>query len=156
MPTLAVPPAHPPDPPPVAIRPALPADAPAVASLLAELGAAVTERVAAGRLAAVMKTPNSRVLLAVAGDAAVGLLAVNWVPMLHHERPVLRITALVVTAAVRGRGVGRLLTSHAEALGREQGCGGVELTTRLERAEAHAFYREVGYRENSLRFWKAL
>jgi hypothetical protein len=38
----------------------------------------------------------------------------------------------------------------------ESGCELVELTSALNRTEAHAFYRELGFETNSLRFRKVL
>ena len=54
------------------------------------------------------------------------------------------------------RGVGRLLMEHAEQIGSAAGCEFVELTSAMNRAEAHAFYRSIGYEPNSFRFRKPM
>ena len=56
----------------------------------------------------------------------------------------------------RHRGVGRLLMEHAEQIGSAAGCEFVELTSAMNRAEAHAFYRSIGYEPNSFCFRKPL
>ena len=66
----------------------------------------------------------------------------------------MRITALVVDRDARQRGVGRLLMEHAERMAVAEGCEFVELTSAADRADAHAFYRGIGYETNSLRFRK--
>jgi ribosomal protein S18 acetylase RimI-like enzyme len=46
--------------------------------------------------------------------------------------------------------------AHAEALAAAEGCEFVELTSAADRAEAHAFYRAIGYEATSVRFRKAV
>ena len=76
--------------------------------------------------------------------------------MLQYASPVVRVTALVVEHPARHHGVGRLLMEHAEQIGSAAGCEFVELTSAMNRAEAHAFYRSIGYEPNSFRFRKPL
>jgi ribosomal protein S18 acetylase RimI-like enzyme len=76
--------------------------------------------------------------------------------MLQYASPILRVTALVVDRRARRRGVGKLLMERAEQIGSAAGCEFVELTSAMDRAEAHAFYRNIGYEPNSLRFRKSL
>ena len=76
--------------------------------------------------------------------------------MLQYASPVVRVTALVVERPARHRGVGRLLMEHAEQIGSAAGCEFVELTSAMNRTEAHAFYRSIGYEPNSFRFRKPL
>ena len=45
---------------------------------------------------------------------------------------------------------------HAEQIGYAAGGEFVELTSAMDRTEAHAFYRSIGYEPNSLRFRKLL
>jgi ribosomal protein S18 acetylase RimI-like enzyme len=76
--------------------------------------------------------------------------------MLQYAGPIVRVTALVVDGQARRRGMGKLLMEHAERMGSAAGCEFVELTSATDRAEAHAFYRSIGYEPNSLRFRKPL
>jgi hypothetical protein len=45
---------------------------------------------------------------------------------------------------------------HAEQIGSAAECEFVELTSAMNRTEAHAFYRGIGYEPNSFRFRKPL
>jgi GNAT superfamily N-acetyltransferase len=140
----------------IEIRPCMSDDAVAVSTLLGELGYAVSIRQAKERVAALSKTGADPVFLAVADAQVLGLLAAHLCRMLQYASPILRVTALVVDRRARRRGVGKLLMERAEQIGSAAGCEFVELTSAMDRAEAHAFYRSIGYEPNSLRFRKSL
>jgi ribosomal-protein-alanine N-acetyltransferase len=57
------------------------------------------------------------------------------------------ISNLGVTAAYRGRGIGRLLVSRLERQIVLEGAEGVLLEVRVSNTEAQEFYRRLGYRE---------
>jgi GNAT superfamily N-acetyltransferase len=76
--------------------------------------------------------------------------------VLQRPRPVGRITALVVDARMRGRGVGRTLVAAAERTLLNAGCGLLEITSNVRLVEAHAFYAHLGYEQTSFRFAKKL
>ncbi|MGH7059339.1 MAG: GNAT family N-acetyltransferase [Stellaceae bacterium] len=139
----------------IEIRPATAADAPAVARLLNQL---VREEIAqekiGERLHRLAMTGADPVFLACDKGVAIGLLALHLAPILHYARPALRITELVVDHRQRRRGVGRRLVAHAEREALAAGCEIIELTSALDRADAHAFYRSLGFEANSLRFRK--
>jgi len=62
----------------------------------------------------------------------------------------------VVDVPVRGRGVGRALVSAAEEVLAGEGCGLLEITSNVRRADAHAFYERLGYERTSFRFAKVV
>jgi ribosomal protein S18 acetylase RimI-like enzyme len=76
--------------------------------------------------------------------------------VISRPAPLGRITTLVVSADAQGRGIGRMLVEAAESWMRQQGCKLVEVTSNDRRAEAHAFYRHMGYERTSIRFAKSL
>jgi GNAT superfamily N-acetyltransferase len=140
----------------VTIRSADHFDAPAIARLLGELGYPAEQAIVAERLAAL--GGDDRVLLA-SDDA--GLVALHRVPRLAEGGAFVRVTALVVTRAERGRGVASRLLAAAEDVARAWGCDLVEISSgrRPERDAAHALYAAAGYKETagfSARYWKRI
>ena len=76
--------------------------------------------------------------------------------MLHRAKPIRRISALVVDARYRSKGIGRAIVDAAEQMFRDAGCGSVEVTSNMRRTDAHAFYARLGYELTSARFIKTL
>ena len=139
------------------VRDAGPADAEAISRLLSELGYPAAPAEVGERLQSM--TVDDRVL--VADDGRTGLVALHRVPRLAEGDSLARITALVVTADGRRRGVASALIAAAEDVARAWGCSLVEISSgrRPEREEAHALYGSLGYRdsaEQSVRYWKVL
>jgi hypothetical protein len=140
----------------IEIRPCTPDDAVTVSTLLGELGYTVSIRQATEQVAELSRTGADPIFLAVADGQVLGLLAMHLCRMLQYASPIVRVTALVVDRRARRRGVGKLLMERAEQIGSAAGCEFVELTSAIDRTEAHAFYRSIGYEPNSLRFRKLL
>lgn len=133
----------------ITIRAATGADAPAVARLLGQLGYSVTPAEAAIRLAQ-LPPATDPVWLATQGDTALGLIALHRGPMLHVAGEAARITVLIVDPTARRQGIAASLLAHASAWAAD--CAVLELTTGLQREDAHAFYRAQGFTANALRF----
>ena len=140
----------------IEIRPCTPDDAIAISTLLGELGYTVSIEQATEQIAELSRTGSDPIVLAVVNGQVLGLLASHLCLMLQYPSPILRVTALVVDGRARRHGVCKLLMEHAEQMGSAAGCEFVELTSAMDRAEAHAFYRGIGYEPNSLRFRKPL
>lgn len=138
------------------IRPARPDDAPGVQDLLAQLGYALSVQAVEKRLTVLAARGSDPVLLALRDDRPVGLVAVHWTIMLHLSAPSARITALVVDHRGRGHGIGRALIDAAADLARTAGCEILELTTGLQRLDAQAFYKAVGFTASSLKLQRSL
>jgi ribosomal protein S18 acetylase RimI-like enzyme len=71
---------------------------------------------------------------------------------LPSNSTVCRITALVVSAAARRRGVARLLVDSVVKMAESRGCSVVELTTSMARDDAHRFYEDCGFQRTSYRY----
>ena len=112
---------------------------------------------AAERLERIGRDPDGTLLVATGFDGAViGLVAVHWCTMMQQERPVARITTMVVDDRERRRGIGRMLMKAAAQAARAAGCDVLELTTALHRAEAQAFYQSIGFTLTAQRFSRSL
>lgn len=59
-------------------------------------------------------------------------------------------------ADMRGKGIGKAMVEHAEALARERGVALIQLTSNRIRLDAHRFYLREGYEQSHLGFKKML
>ena len=149
------PPPKPKPPPKPQVRDARPADAPQLAKLIASLGHGIDEKAIRKNLSALAKDKQSP-LVATLGKEVVGLCGVSARVMIHRDAPLGRITILVVAKEAQGHGIGRMLVEAAEQWMRKRGCKIVEVTSNDRLAEAHAFYRHMGFERTSIRFAKTL
>lgn len=140
----------------VDFRPPQSGDEQQVGALLRLLGYDVSGEEVRTRLSELAGQQTDRVLLAVDGSRVLGLIALHWTVMLHAPKPIARITTLVVHDQARGQGIGGRLVEMASALAGQAGCGVLELTTALHRADAKAFYKSIGFEASSLRLHRAL
>jgi len=88
--------------------------------------------------------PEADVLLAVDGEAIVGLASVyaDILSIRYGKRCWLQ--DLVVRKDRRARGVGKLLLDAAREWARERGCTHLELGSGIGRKDAHRFYLREG------------
>jgi N-acetylglutamate synthase-like GNAT family acetyltransferase len=139
----------------VAVRPARLDDAPALVSLLAELGYPTDAGTLERRLAALVADPAVTVLVVERDGRVVGLASMHVMPLIERA-PLGRVSAIVVAADERRAGIGRALVERVESEARARGCERLELTSAERRADAHAFYRDLGFEPASQRFIKSL
>lgn len=120
-------------------------DAEAVTKLSAQLGYETTPSQLTRRFLAPGQDPNNGLFVTVHDAEVVGWLHVYGVRLLETDGYA-EIGGVVVNAAVRRQGVGRLLVQQAEAWTAAQGFGELRLRSGLHRGEAHAFYKRLGYK----------
>lgn len=137
------------------IRRLAPADIPKLVPLMAEFGYPTTSAALAERIAAVAANPDDAVWIAEEEGSILGLVAVHSFEMLHRPGRLGRITALVVSAPARGRGIGSQLVGAAESHLRACGCVKLEVTSGERRSDAHGFYAARGYHEQRVHFVKS-
>jgi ribosomal protein S18 acetylase RimI-like enzyme len=140
----------------ITIRTARAGDLADIRGLLGQLGYATDETALAGNLARLAASGTDTVLVAADGARCVGLLGLHIAPMLQLDRDVARITTLVVDSGMRGHAIGRRLVDAAIVIAGQAGCGRMELTTAMSRADAHAFYRALGFDQTALRFSRTI
>jgi GNAT superfamily N-acetyltransferase len=137
------------------VRPARNSDVQRLVELIHELGHGIDEKHVRKNFNALKKTGEAP-LVATLDKRVVGMCGVSARIVIHRAAPLGRITALVVARDAQRHGIGRLLVEAAETWMRKQGCQLVEVTSNDRRAEAHAFYRHLGYERSSIRFFKKL
>jgi ribosomal protein S18 acetylase RimI-like enzyme len=142
--------------PTVHLRTATPGDAPEIARLLTVLGYPTDAANLATRWAKWRASGSSAIVAGGQSATLLGLVTVHTTIVLHRPKPIGRITALVVDESARGRGIGRALVAAAEGASIRDGCGLLEVTSNVRRADAHAFYERLGYERSSYRFVKTL
>jgi len=101
---------------------------------------------APGVLAAMLADPARRLVVATVDGVLVGtadmLIAQN---LTHRARPWAIVENVVVSAGRRRTGVGETVMEHLIGIAREAGCYKIQLLSGDHRAEAHAFYRAIGF-----------
>jgi ribosomal protein S18 acetylase RimI-like enzyme len=140
--------------PTVHLRTATPGDAPEIARLLTVLGYPTDAASIATRWAKWRASGSSAIVAGGASAMLLGLVTVHTTIVLHRPKPIGRITSLVVDESARGRGIGRALVAAAEGASLRDGCGMLEVTSNVRRADAHAFYERLGFERSSYRFVK--
>jgi GNAT superfamily N-acetyltransferase len=110
----------------------------------------LTEQVRA-RLEQCLVDDSHLVLVAEDTDGKIAAYgSVHWLPYLFMRGPEGYVSELFVSAAVRGRGIGRALLGAVEKEARARGCQRLSLTNlRNRESYQRQFYSKAGWRERS-------
>ncbi|SCL22319.1 L-amino acid N-acyltransferase YncA [Micromonospora rhizosphaerae] len=136
----------------VTFREAVRADLPAVIALLADdvLGKArdftEVDDAYEKAFADITADPRNHLIVAEQGGELVGCMQLTYIPGLgRHGAERSLIESVRVRSDLRGRGLGREMMTWAIDQARQRGCALVQLTTDKTRADAHRFYRNLGF-----------
>ena len=131
------------------VRPARERDLPDLLQLYGELHSgdpAVPAERAAQLWSEIAGQPGRTVLLAELDGAPVGTLdCVCLANLTRGGRPFMLIENVVVASSARRQGIGSQLLDAALELARVADCYKVQLLSRSDRVEAHAFYEAAGF-----------
>jgi GNAT superfamily N-acetyltransferase len=139
----------------ISCRRAASADLEAIVALLADdpIGAAresvrmPLDRRYVEAFAAIERDPNQLLAVAERDRQVIGVLQLTFVPgMTRRGMWRGQIEGVRVAAGARGGGIGRSMLLWATEECRKRGCGLVQLTSDKRRADAHAFYEDLGFR----------
>lgn len=99
--------------------------------------------------------PCSLVLLAYAGETAVGILTAFEDFSTFAALPLLNIHDIAVRPEYRGCGVGQKLLEMIESVARSRGCCKLTLEVRKDNQPAQRLYRRFGFGEGeaAMEFW---
>ncbi len=98
---------------------------------------------------AIAADPRNQLYVAEIGGAVAGYFQLTFIPGLTYQGGGrAQIEGVRVSQAMRGRGVGRAMMRYAIARARAHGCVLMQLTTGKRRAQAHEFYRALGFADS--------
>jgi GNAT superfamily N-acetyltransferase len=121
-------------------------DAPAVNKLTFQLGYPMSEEQTLQNIKAVLASKDHEALVSVYQNKVVGWIGVTQTIMIE-SLPYCEINGLVIDENYRGKGIGKLLIEKAKQWAREKGNDRISLRCNVKRAEAHLFYRHLGFQE---------
>ncbi|AAN54935.1 GNAT family N-acetyltransferase [Shewanella oneidensis MR-1] len=138
----------------ISIRQAQIADLNPIATLLLQLGYLATE----AQLQQYLDDPkrSDEIYLAESEGVVVGLISLIFFDYFPSQQQICRITALVVTEASRGLGVGTQLIDFAKDRASERDCRQLEVTTSMHREKTQAYYESIGFEKSSFRYIQAI
>ena len=121
-------------------------DAAAIAELAGQLGYPSTKLQVEHRMERVLDDSTHALFVAELPGGKIG----GWLQVFGYHvmesNPRAEVAGLVVDAALRGGGVGRLLMQQAEQWAHENKYAVVSLRSNIVRQDAHLFYQRIGYK----------
>jgi ribosomal protein S18 acetylase RimI-like enzyme len=142
------------------VRPAVASDLPALLDLYEQLalGFASEPRLSLAEAEAsfpvIAADPDRSLLVATVDGVVAGTVDLILVrpSLTHRGRPWAAVENVVTSSRFRRLGVGRALMEEAARRSRAAGCHRLQLLSRVERTEAHAFYRAIGMQASAQGF----
>ena len=128
----------------VYVRPMAEADIAAGRLLLDQLGYDLTATEMRRRYAVIANTTGHAILVAECEARPVGLVHLYVRPALDKP-PEVMVQAIVIDAAHRSKGIGKILMSAAESWASERGYDSVALHSNVSRSGAHLFCETLVY-----------
>jgi GNAT superfamily N-acetyltransferase len=96
--------------------------------------------------AAIRRSPDNRLFVAVDGDEVVGTFQLTFIPNLTGRGAMrVKVESMKVKAARRSGGIGARMMAFAEDHARTNGAAAMELTSNKTREDAHRFYERLGF-----------
>ena len=95
---------------------------------------------------AIDNDPHNELVVVEEAGQLLGFMQITFIPYLTYQggwRAL--IEGVRVNKAVRGRGIGQKLFTHAIERARERGCHVIQLTTDKKRPDALRFYERLGF-----------
>ncbi len=99
---------------------------------------------AAAQLEKLLNSGRDKILVAELEGRVMGYVHLVDYNLLYAD-PMKNVMGIAVDPACRRQGIGRALLKAGEAWAKETGAAGVRLVSGESRADAHAFYRALGY-----------
>jgi GNAT superfamily N-acetyltransferase len=127
------------------VRRAVDSDAPKIAELLGELGYSTHPSFILERLQLLGVRNDDAVFVAESAENVIGFASVHVFASFHADVWIGRITALVVSAHQRRKGIGKMLLGAAESFALQRRASQIEVTSGGTHEPAPEFYAVAGY-----------
>ncbi|WP_311568426.1 GNAT family N-acetyltransferase [Photobacterium arenosum] len=135
----------------VNFRPARSGDAHQLSLLLAQLGYD-TEPARLEKMIYLADSDSELITVAEINDQLVAVMSLIFFDYFPSAARYARITALVVDAQHRNKGIGSELLEYARINAVERDCVCIEVTSSVTREDTHAFYVNAGFHHESFKF----
>ncbi|HZB62142.1 MAG TPA: GNAT family N-acetyltransferase [Microvirga sp.] len=107
--------------------------------------------------AAIARSPENRLFVALDGDEVVGTFQLTFIPNLTGRGALrVKVESVKVKGARRSGGIGARMMEYAEDHARAHGATLLELTSNKTRTAAHRFYERLGFLRSHEGFKKKL
>ncbi len=136
----------------ITVRPAVWSDRAAIAQLIAAMGShedVLLSQDPLQELGNLLAQPSARALVAEREGRVVGYAELQARPSSLHNEVEGWLAALAVAPDLRQAGVGSRLMEEVEKEARLLGCAEIVLESSTWRNSAHAFYRKLGFRQET-------
>lgn len=110
-------------------------------------GQALPSDVKARLVPALRDMPNAMVILAFSAESPVGIAICFFGLSTFRALPLLNVHDLAVTAAYRGKGIGRALLAEVERQAIARGCCKLTLEVQDRNTPAHSLYASFGFKD---------
>lgn len=138
------------------VREADQSDCTALSQLMTQLlGKEITEEHMKNRLEFVQQSPYDYLFVYEENDHILGTLGFRLRETIEQVSRYGEVSIIVIDMEARRKGIGKILMEYAEKLAKEHDCNGTWLVSGHKRAEAHQFYKDLGYEETGYRFVKS-
>ncbi|WP_230531094.1 GNAT family N-acetyltransferase [Microvirga roseola] len=105
--------------------------------------------------AAIERSPENRLFVALDGGEIVGTFQLTFIPNLTGRGALrVKVESVKVKAARRSGGIGARIMAFAEEHARANGAAMLELTSNKTRKNAHRFYERLGFERSHEGFKK--
>ncbi|UIP29396.1 GNAT family N-acetyltransferase [Photobacterium sp. TLY01] len=135
----------------VNFRPARSGDARQLSLLLAQLGYD-TDPARIEKMIYLADSDSELITVAEINDQLVAVMSLIFFDYFPAAARYARITAMVVDAQHRAKGIGSELLEYARINAAERDCACIEVTSSVTRKDTHAFYVNAGFHHDSYKF----
>jgi GNAT superfamily N-acetyltransferase len=90
--------------------------------------------------------PNNELIVAELDGSVIGTLQLTFTPSISFQGGKrCTVESVRIAESLRGKGIGRDMMLWAIERAKEKGCVSMQLTTNADRADAHRFYKNLGF-----------